>query len=187
MYQSFCEYMLGVRHWRHVAQRHGEFCVSRQHRLCRWWPAHFYILSMKGSCVFFHEYSSMQQCLQTVNHEQFPVHMTQNNKHNKWLEILFFNRNSSGERRLKFVASGEDDDDKKPRAKHGEHRLAQRRQRRQHSDHKHLQRQRQNTTITLQMEPMKRGNTDYDASWSDEEIRQRLQFTWWYIPLNTAF
>ena len=42
----------------------------------------------------------------------------------------FLTETSSGERRLKFVASGEDDDDKKPRAKHGEHRLAQRRQRR---------------------------------------------------------
>ena len=31
-----------------------------------------------------------------------------------------------------------------------EHRLAQRRQRRQHSDQKHVQTQRQNTTITLQ-------------------------------------
>ena len=30
-----------------------------------------------------------------------------------------------------------------------EHRLAQRRQRRERSDHKHVQRQRQNTTITL--------------------------------------
>jgi len=29
--------MLGVRQWRHVALRHGAFCVSRQHKLCRWW------------------------------------------------------------------------------------------------------------------------------------------------------
>ena len=62
--------------------------------------------------------------------------------------------------RLKFIASGEDGDNKKPRAKHREHRLAQRRQRLQHSDHKHVQRQRQNTTITPQVEPMKRENTD---------------------------
>ena len=48
----------------------------------------------------------------------------------------------------------------KPRAKHREHRLAQGWQRCQRSDHKHVQRQRQNTTITLQLEPMKRGNTD---------------------------
>ena len=30
----------------------------------------------------------MKQCLQSVNHEQSPIQMTQNNKHNKWLEIL---------------------------------------------------------------------------------------------------
>ena len=60
---------------------------------------------------------------------------------------------------------------KKPRAKHREYRLAQRRQRRQHSDHKHVQRQRQNTTITLQMEPMKRENTDcrrFKKRWGDQ-------------------
>ena len=45
-------------------------------------------------------------------------------------------------------------------AKQREHFLAQRRQRFQHSDHKHVQRQQRNTTITLQMKPMKRGNTD---------------------------
>ena len=41
---------------------------------------------MKGWCV----YTSMKQCLQLVNHEQFPVQMTQDNKHNKWYEILDF-------------------------------------------------------------------------------------------------
>ena len=79
-----------------------------------------------------------------------------------------FNRNSSRERRLKFIASGEDDDNKKPCAR--EHSLAQRRQH-QHCDHKRVQRQRQNTTITLQMEPMKRGNTDrprFKKRWGDQ-------------------
>ena len=82
-----------------------------------------------------------------------------------------FNRNSSGERRLKFIASEKDDDNKKPCAKHREHRLAQRRQRRQHSGHKHVQRQRQNNTITMQMEPMNRGNTDcrfFKKRWGDQ-------------------
>ena len=32
----------------------------------------------------------MKQCLQSVNHEQFTIQMTQNNKHKKWLEILDF-------------------------------------------------------------------------------------------------
>ena len=34
-----------------------------------------------------------------------------------------------------------------------------------------------NTTITLQMKPMKRGNTDCQRFKSDEEIRQRLKLT----------
>ena len=84
--KSFYEYMLGVRQWRHVALRHGAFCVFRQHRLCRWWPAHFHVLFRKGSSV----YSPMKECLQSVNHKQFPIQMTQNNKHNKWQEILDF-------------------------------------------------------------------------------------------------
>ena len=29
-----------------------------------------------------------KKCLWSVNHEQFPMQMTQNIKHNKWLEIL---------------------------------------------------------------------------------------------------
>ena len=29
----------------------------------------------------------MKQSLQSVNYEQFPIQMTQDNKHNKWLEI----------------------------------------------------------------------------------------------------
>ena len=115
----------------------------------------FDVLFMKGSCG----YSSMKQCLQSVNGEQFLIEMT--GQRAQQVEILDFNGNSSGERRLKFIASGEDDDNKKPRAKHREHRLA----------NKHVQRQRQNTTITLQMEPMKRENTDcrrFKKRWGDQ-------------------
>ena len=60
-------------------------------------------------------------------------------------------------------------------AKQRENRL--RRQRRQHSDHKHVQKQRKNTTITLQMKRMNRENTDCRRFKSDEEIRQRLKLT----------
>ena len=82
------------------------------------------------------------------------MQITQNSKHNNWLEILAGeDYRNSGERRLKFIASRET-------VKQREHRSAQRRQRRQHSDHKHVQKQRKNTIITLQMKPMKRGNTD---------------------------
>ena len=86
-HKSLYEYILGVRQWLHVALRHRAFFVSRQHRLCIWWLAHFHVLFMKGSCVV---YSSIKQCLQSVNHEQFSIHMTQNSKHNKWLEIFNF-------------------------------------------------------------------------------------------------
>ena len=96
----------------------------------------------------------MKQCLQSVNHEQFSIQMTQNNKHNKWLEILDFQPKllwrtptKIHREQKKIIACGEGDDNKKQRAKHREHRLAQRRQRRRHSDHKHVQRQRQNCTI----------------------------------------
>ena len=88
-HKSLHEYMLGVRHWRHVALRHEsndftfpgniDFAADDQRIF-------MYLLFMKGSCV----YSSMKQCLQSVNHEQSPIQMTQNNKHNKWLEILDF-------------------------------------------------------------------------------------------------
>ena len=36
-------------------------------------------------CVYS---SSIKQCLRSVKHEQIPMQMTQNNKHNKWLEML---------------------------------------------------------------------------------------------------
>ena len=42
--QNSMRRMLDVRQWRHAALRHGAFSVSRQHRLCRWWPGHFYVL-----------------------------------------------------------------------------------------------------------------------------------------------
>ena len=65
--------------------------------------------------------------MQSVNHEQFPIQMTQNNKQASGWNPPFYNRESYGERRLKFIKSGEDDDNKKPRTKLKEHRLAQRR------------------------------------------------------------
>ena len=92
-------------------------------------------------------------------------------------KFSIFNRNSFGERRLKFIASGEDDDNKTPRAKHREHRLAQRRYRRLHNNHENVQRQRQNITITLQMEPMKSGNTEW----------RRFKKRWGYQATLTVY
>ena len=165
--------MLGVRQWRHVALRHRPFCVSWQHRLCRWWLAHFYLLFMKDSYV----YSSMEQWLQSVDHEQFPIQMIQNSKHNKWLEIFDFQPKLLWpERWLKFMASGEDDDNKIPRAKHREHRL--------HSKGNVVNTATANmyrsSDKILQLQwkwsRWREGTPTADVSKSDGEIRQRLQF-----------
>ena len=85
-HKSLYEYMLGDCQWRHVALRHGAFAfpgnidfAADDHCIFMYysWKAHVF-------------YSSIKQCKQLVNHEQFPIEMTQNNEHNKWLEILDF-------------------------------------------------------------------------------------------------
>ena len=88
---------------------------------------------------------------ESCDQEQFAMQMTQNSKHNKWLEIL------AGEDfppKLLWRTPTKIHRERRRRrqqeiAKEREHRLAQRRQHHQHSDHKHEQRQRQNITITL--------------------------------------
>ena len=142
--------MLGVRQRRHVALRHEAFFVSRQNRLCRrvffnrlWNNVYDRWITSNFPCKWHGKAST------TSGWKSSPAKI--------------FHWNSSGERRLKFIASGS----KKTNAKQREHRLAQRRQRRQHSDHKHVQRHRQNTTLLhckpdwLQAKPMKRKNTNF--------------------------
>ena len=139
--QSFHEYMLGVRQ-----SRHGAFCVSRQHRLCLRWPRRIFMYYSWKAVVF--------------------THLLWNNVYHRWITNNFpskwhrtastasackssprkiFHWNSSGERRLKFIGERIEEDNREAE----NIALAQRRQRRQHSDHKRVQRQRQNTTITL--------------------------------------
>ena len=116
--------------------------------------AHFHVV-----WVSFHRL--LNNVLQSVNHEQFPMQMTQNSKHNKWLEIL----------------AGEDFPPKllwrTPTRIHRERIEEDHREEQGTSlrtakatlstqrSKKHVQRQRQNATITLQTRPMKRGNTDF--------------------------
>ena len=132
----------------------------------------------QGCCV---DSSSVKQCLPSVNHEQLP------NANDTELLALLAQQVAANHRRGRFSietplenadynssASGS----KKTTAKKRKHRLAQRRQRRQLSDHKRVQRQRQNTSITLQTKPMKRGNTDCRRFQKRRDwIRQRLKFT----------
>ena len=61
-----------------------------------------YILFMKGLCVYL---SSVKQCLWAIGESRaisFPMQMTQNRKHNKWLQFLRgrYHRNPSGARTL---------------------------------------------------------------------------------------
>ena len=164
--------MLGVRQWRHVALRHGAFCVSRQHRLLRWWLAHFMSYSWKA-----HVYSSMKQCLQRWITSYFPFRWQRTTNTTSGWKSSIFNRNSFGERRLKFIASEEDDDNKKPCAKHREHHLPQRRQRRQHSDPNMYRGSDKIIQLHCKWSRWREGIPTVDASKSDGEIRQRLQFT----------
>ena len=86
--------------------------------------AHFHELFMKGCCV----YSSSVKRMFTVNHEQFPIQMTQTCKHSECLQIL-----AGEDFPLKLlwrtpIKVHQRADRSQPRNR--EHRLAQRRQRR---------------------------------------------------------
>ena len=150
--------MLGVRQWLHIALRHGAFWVSRQHRLCRWWPAHCHVLFMKGWCV----YSSMKQCLQSVNHKQFHIQITQDNKHNKWLEILDFQPKHLWRTPTKIH---------REQRRRQQQEAACKAQRTSLSPAKATSstQWRKNTTITLQMEPWRERTPTADASKSDRD------------------
>ena len=104
----------------------------------RRWP-----VFIEGWCV---DSSSVKQCLWSVNHEQFPMQMTQNSKHSKWLQIL----------------SEDDFPPKGTRTPTWNLSPAETmiKRNRRGAEREHVERQRQNTTITLQTKPMKRGNTD---------------------------
>ena len=80
----------------------------------------------------------MTQCLRSVNHEQFPMQMTQNTKYNKWLQIFagkIFHQNSSGARTPTLSSASVTKEKTSTRNRRAEeqreHPLAHRRQRRQ--------------------------------------------------------
>ena len=88
----------------------------------------------------------VKQCLSSVNHEQFPVQMTQ--LHAQQVPAILAEEDFTLKllRRTPIKIHRRADRRRQPRNR--EHRLAQRTQRGQHSDHKRVQRQRQNSTIT---------------------------------------
>ena len=103
--KSFYEYMLSVRQWRHVALRHGAFCVSRQHGLCRWWPAHFQALFRKGSCLFNYETMFTIGESQAISNSDDTEKQAQQVAGNP----RFSTETPLEKGRLKFIASEEDD------------------------------------------------------------------------------
>ena len=119
--------------------------------------------------------------LLAVNHEQFCMQMTHKSKHNnagltKWLEILagedfppklLWSENTD----LKFSASnGEETAEQREYRFNSRAKATPSTRDRGYSDQKHVQRQRQNTTITLQMKPMKSG-TPPNADASRKKIK----------------
>ena len=101
---SYYEHILGVWQWCHdVALRHGVFCVSTQHRLVADYQGTLSCCICEGlMCLFI-----VCETMFTVGgyHKQFPMQMTQNNKHNKSVEKIFHqNCSSSRKCRLKFLS-----------------------------------------------------------------------------------
>ena len=103
----------GVRQRRHVALRHGAFCVSRQHRLCRPWPRHtFFVLFMKGWYVYSSSVNNIYDLWITSNfpykwHRRASTTSGCNSSPAK-----IFHQNSSGERRLTFIGKRIEEDNR---------------------------------------------------------------------------
>ena len=97
-------------------------------QLQNWMPHLSFFLSLNISLGFLPMTSwsilCFRESLRSVNHEQLPCKWHRTASAKRCMEsspARIFHRNSSGERRLKFIASGKDDD-KKETAKQREHR-----------------------------------------------------------------
>ena len=124
--------------------------------------------------VFIHLWNNVYNRWITSN---FPFRWHRTTSTTSGWKSSIFNRNSSGERRLKFIASGEDDVNKKLRAKHREHRLAQRRQRVNTATTNMYKGSDKILQLHCKWSRWREGTPTAVASKSSGEIRQRLQFT----------
>ena len=152
----------------YVALRHGVFCVSTQHRLVADYQGTLSCCIHEGlMCLFI-----VCETMFTVGeyHKQFPMQMTQNNKHNKSVEKIFHQNCSSSQKcQLKFIASGEDHHNKKLRSCEHSACSITNIYRGTCSD-KILR-------LHCNWSQWREGTPTADASKSDEEIRQHLQLT----------
>ena len=100
------------------ASRHGAIFVSRQYTLCRRWPRCTFMLYSWRANVFNHRlWNNVYDRRITSN---FPCkwHRTASATSGwKSSPAKIFHWNFSGERRLKFILSGENDDNNKPRSR----------------------------------------------------------------------
>ena len=118
-----------------------------------------------------------------MNHEQFPTQMTQNSKHNKWLEMLAgkdFTPKLLWRTPTKIHWERKRQRQQKA-AKQRDNRLAQRRQRR----HTATTNMHRGSDKILQLHcnwsQWREGTPTADASKSDKEIKQRLHFYETYL------
>ena len=111
--------MLGIRQW-----RHGAFCVSRQHRLRRWWPRRIFL------CLFIVcEWKFTIDESRTISHAN--VAQAQQVAPNPRPERFSTDTPLERERRLQIQREQRRRRHQQETAEQKEHRLAQRRQRRQ--------------------------------------------------------
>ena len=68
-------------------------CIATSRSILRFQATSILPLMTSAFSCIIHERVmrlSVKQCLQSVNNKQFPIQMTQDKKHNNWLEILDF-------------------------------------------------------------------------------------------------
>ena len=91
--------MLGVRQW-----RHGAFCVSKQHRLCRRWPRRIFMYYSWKAVVLIHRLWNNVYQRWITNNFLCKWHRTASTTSScKSSPRKIFHWNSSGERRWKFI------------------------------------------------------------------------------------
>ena len=158
--------MLGVRQWRHVALGHRAFCVWRQ-------LGNVDFAADNQGHIFMY-YSRKAQ----MNHEQFPMQMTQNSKHNNWLEML---AGKDFPPKLLWRTPTKIHRERRRRrqqkaAKQRDNRLAQRRQRRHTATTNMYRASDKILQLHCNWSQWREGPPTADASKSDKEIKQRLHF-----------
>ena len=93
--------------------RHGTFCVSRQHRLCRRWPRRIFMYYSWKAVVLIHRLWNSVYHRWITNNFPSKWHRTASTASAcKSSPRKIFHWNSSGERRLKFIGERIEEDNR---------------------------------------------------------------------------